>query len=122
MKKILSSFAVAALLTMTQSYAQENKVTPEIAQLIKKHNLEQVAFDYVQKKVGIGFRGDAEAILIDARPALKYEKGTIPSSLNIPDTDFENAYKQIINLVKDKELIVYCAGYNCEKSAIVAQE
>ena len=106
MKKILSSFAVAALLTMTQSYAQENKVTPEIAQLIKKHNLEQVAFDYVQKKVGIGFRGDAEAILIDARPALKYEKGTIPSSLNIPDTDFENAYKQIINLVKDKELIL----------------
>ena len=26
------------------------------------------------KKVGIGFRGDAEAILIDARPAVKYEK------------------------------------------------
>ncbi len=121
MKKILSSFAVAALLTMSQSYAQENKVTPEIAQLIKKHNLEQVAFDYVQKKVGIGFRGDAQAILIDARPALKYEKGTIPSSLNITDTDFENGYKQITNLAKDKEIIVYCAGYNCEKSAIVAQ-
>lgn len=121
MKKILSSFAVAALLTMSQSYAQENKVTPEIEQLIKKHNLEQVGFDYVQKKVGIGFRGDAEAILIDARPAVKYEKGTIPSSLNITDTDFENGYKQIVDLVKDKELIVYCAGYNCEKSPIVAQ-
>lgn len=121
MKKILSSFAVATLLTISQSYAQENKVTPEIAQLIKKHNLEQVAFDYVQKKVGIGFRGDAEAILIDARPAVKYEKGTIPSSLNITDTDFENGYKQIMDLAKDKELIVYCAGFNCEKSPIVAQ-
>ena len=121
MKKILSSFALAALLTMSQSYAQENKVTPEIAELIKKHNLEQVEFDYVQKKVGIGFRGAAEAVLIDARPALKYEKGTIPSSLNIPDTDFENAYKQIASLSKDKEIIVYCAGFNCEKSAIVAQ-
>lgn len=121
MKKILSSFAVAALLTMSQSYAQENKVTPEIEQLIKKHNLEQVGFDYVQKKVGIGFRGDAEAILIDARPAVKYEKGTIPSSLNITDTDFENGYKQIVDLAKDRELIVYCAGYNCEKSPIVAQ-
>ena len=121
MKNILSSFAVAALLTMSQSYAQENKVTPEIAELIKKHNLEQVEFDYVQKKVGIGFRGAAEAVLIDARPALKYEKGTIPSSLNIPDTDFENAYKQIASLSKDKEIIVYCAGFNCEKSAIVAQ-
>lgn len=120
MKKVLISFAVAALLTMSQSYAQENKVNPDIAELIKKHNLEQVGFDYVQKKVGTGFRGDAQAILIDARPALKYEKGTIPSSLNISDTDFENGYKQIINLAKDKELIVFCGGYNCEKSAIVA--
>jgi len=121
MKKILSSFALAALLTMSQSYAQENKVTPEIAELIKKHNLQQVDFDYVQKKVGIGFRGDAQAILIDARPALKYEKGTIPSSLNITDGNFENDYKQIMSLAKDKELIVFCAGYNCEKSPIVAQ-
>jgi rhodanese-related sulfurtransferase len=121
MKKILSSFALATLLTMSQSYAQENKVTPEIAELIKKHNLEQVEFDYVQKKVGIGFRGDAQAILIDARPALKYEKGTIPSSLNITDSSFENDYKQIMNISKDKELIVFCAGFNCEKSPIVAQ-
>ena len=121
MKKILSSFALAALLTMSQSYAQENKVTPEIAELIKKHNLQQVDFDYVQKKVGIGFRGDAQAILIVARPALKYEKGTIPSSLNITDGNFENDYKQIMSLAKDKELIVFCAGYNCEKSPIVAQ-
>ena len=121
MKKILSSFALAALLTMSQSYAQENKITPEIAELIKKHNLQQVDFDYVQKKVGIGFRGDAQAILIDARPALKYEKGTIPSSLNITDGNFENDYKQIMSLAKDKELIVFCAGYNCEKSPIVAQ-
>ena len=100
---------------------QENKITPEIAELIKKHNLQQVDFDYVQKKVGIGFRGDAQAILIDARPALKYEKGTIPSSLNITDGNFENDYKQIMSLAKDKELIVFCAGYNCEKSPIVAQ-
>ena len=121
MKKILSSFAVAALLTMSQSYAQGNQVTPEIAELIKKHNLEQVGFDYVSKKVGIGFRGDAQAILIDARPSLKYDKGTIPSSLNITDSNFENDYKQISNISKDKEIIVFCAGYNCEKSPIVAQ-
>ena len=121
MKKILGSFALAALLTISQSYAQENKVTPEVAELIKKYNLEQVGFDYVQQKIGIGFRGNAQAILIDARPALKYEKGTIPSSLNISDTNFENDYKQIATLAKDKELIVFCGGYNCEKSPIVAE-
>ncbi|WP_368028955.1 rhodanese-like domain-containing protein [Arcobacter sp. s6] len=121
MKKILSSLAVISILTLSQSYAVEQQVTPEIAELIKKHNLEQVDFDYVSKKVGIGFRGAAESILIDARPALKYEKGTIPSSLNIPDTDFENSYKQLVDLSKDKELIVFCAGFTCEKSALVAQ-
>lgn len=121
MRKILSSLAVASLLAMGTMYAQESKVTPEIAELIKKHKLEQVGFDYVQKQIGIGHRGSTESILIDARPALKYERGTIPSSLNITDTDFENGYKQILDLPKDKELIVYCAGYTCEKSPIVAQ-
>ena len=121
MKKILSSLTLVSMLTLTQSFGVEKQVTPEIAELIKKHNLEQVGFDYVSKKIGIGFRGAAEAVLIDARPALKYEKGTIPSSLNIPDTDFENAYKQIASLSKDKEIIVYCAGFTCEKSALVAQ-
>lgn len=121
MKKILCSLAVASLLAMGTVYAQENKPTPEIAELIKKHKLEQVGFDYVKKQIGIGHRGSTESILIDARPALKYERGTIPSSLNITDTDFENGYKQILDLPKDKELIVYCAGYTCEKSPIVAQ-
>lgn len=121
MTKILSSIVVASLLTFTHLSAQETKVTPAIAELIKKHNLEQVDFDYVKKRIGIANRGSTEAILIDARPNLKYQRGTIPSSLNIPDTDFENNYKQIANLPKEKELIVYCAGYTCEKSPIVAQ-
>ena len=121
MKKILSSLVVAGLLSMGHVYAQETKVTPEIAQLIKKYKLEQVDFNYVQKQIGIGNRGATEAILIDARPSVKYERGTIPSSFNIPDTDFENSYKQIADLAKDKELIVYCAGYTCEKSPIVAE-
>ncbi|MBP7742295.1 MAG: sulfurtransferase [Aliarcobacter sp.] len=121
MKKILSSLVVASLLTISQLNAQETKVTPMVAELIKKHKLEQVDFDYVQKRIGIANRGATESILIDARPALKYERGTIPSSYNISDSDFENNYKQIANLPKDKELIVYCAGYTCEKSPIVAQ-
>ena len=39
--------------------------------------------------IGVGNRGAVEAILIDARPQVKYQRGTIPSSLNIADTDFE---------------------------------
>lgn len=121
MKKILTSLAVVALLSITHVNAQENQLSPIVAELIKKNKLEQVDFDYVQKKIGMGNRGATESILIDSRPALKYERGTIPSSFNIPDTDFENGYKLIADLPKDKELIVYCGGYSCEKSPIVAQ-
>ncbi|WP_148626139.1 rhodanese-like domain-containing protein, partial [Aliarcobacter cryaerophilus] len=60
-----------------------------------------------------------EAIIIEARPQFKYQIGTIPSSLKIADTDFEEGYKQISDLSKDKEIIVFCGGYACRKSAIV---
>ena len=72
------------------------------------------------KMIGVGNRGAVEAILIDARPQVKYQRGTIPSSLNIADTDFEEGYKQIADISKDKEIIVFCGGYACTKSAIVA--
>ena len=40
--------------------------------------------------------------------------------MNIADTDFEVGYKQIADVSKDKEIIVFCGGYACTKSAIVA--
>lgn len=59
-----------------------------------------------------------EAILVDARPELKYQKGTIPSSINIPDTNFEEFYSKYDFLSKDKnkEIIVYCGGFGVKKS------
>ena len=123
MKRIFTSIAVATLLSVTSLSAKEviNKPTPEIMELIVKNKLEQVDYSYVKKAVGIGNRGATEAILIDARPEGKYIKGTIPSSLNITDSKFADNYKQIENLDKSKELIVFCAGYTCEKSPIVAK-
>ena len=61
-------------------------------ELIKKNQLEQVNFDYVKKVINQGSRNSVNAILIDARPEIKYQKGTIPSSLNIPDTKFDEYY------------------------------
>jgi UDP-N-acetyl-D-galactosamine dehydrogenase len=104
-------------------WADKNEVKHEYGlSLINKYNLEQVDYEYVKKSIGLGNRSSASSILIDARPALKYQKGTIPSSYNIPDTNFDEYYKAISDIPKDKELIVFCGGYSCEKSPIVAQK
>src|SRR5574344_1585470 len=126
MKKVVSSLLVASLLGFSVNlFAQTGELkepTPAVLELIKKHKLEQVNFDYVKKIIGNGSRGAVEAILVDARPELKYQKGTIPSSINIPDTDFEEFYSKydFLSKVKNKEIIVYCGGFGCEKSPIVA--
>ena len=122
MKKLLAVFSVAFmfLYANAQEVADLKEPSSEVKELMKKHKLKEVDFDYVKKMIGVGNRGAVEAILIDARPQVKYQRGTIPSSLNIADTDFEVGYKQIADVSKDKEIIVFCGGYACTKSAIVA--
>jgi len=53
--------------------------------------------------------GQEKYTLIDARPALKFQEGAIPTAINIPFPAFQ---KNLDKLPKDKnELIVYyCAG------------
>ena len=60
--------------------------------------------------IGKGTRKGAKALLVDARPNSKYLKGTIPSSLNIPDTKFDIYYGQIAKMDKKKEVIVFCVS------------
>lgn len=124
MKKVLSIllFLSMAIFTSVNANSVEalKEPTSEVKELIKKYNLKEVNFDYVKKAIGLGNRSSVEAILIDARPQIKYQRGTIPSSLNITDSNFEEDYKQIADLSKDKEIIVFCEGYSCVKSPIVA--
>uniref|UniRef100_UPI004048572F rhodanese-like domain-containing protein n=1 Tax=Aliarcobacter sp. TaxID=2321116 RepID=UPI004048572F len=119
-------FIILSLFLLINISAKEieslKEPTKVVAELIKKYDLEEVDFDYVKSSIGSGSRNSAKSILIDARPEIKYQKGTIPSSLNIPDTKFDEYYSVLNGVSKDKELIVYCGGYNCTKSAIVANK
>lgn len=126
MKRVLkNSVLISFLLFNGIAYSQEleslNKPTEAVYELIKKYNLEEVDFNYVKSVIGNGNRNSVSSILIDARPEIKYQRGTIPSSLNIPDTNFEEYYNVLKDVPKDKELIVYCGGYNCTKSPTVAK-
>jgi rhodanese-related sulfurtransferase len=122
--KILAILAVIGLLT-TGSYANTNgstlsKPSQKVQSLITKYKLNSVDFNYVKKVIAKGTRNTAKAILIDARPEAKYKKSTIPSSINIPDTKFDEYIVLLKDTPKDKELIVYCGGYKCAKSPKVA--
>ena len=50
-------------------------------------------------------QGDGEYRIVDVRPERKYNKGHIPTAINIPNGDVA-ASKE--NLPKDKKIIVYC--------------
>lgn len=126
MKRVLkNSVLISFLLFNGFVYSQEveslNKPTEAVYELIKKYNLEEVDFNYVKSAIGNGNRNSVSSILIDARPEIKYQRGTIPSSLNIPDTNFDEYYNILKDIPKDKEFIVYCGGYNCTKSPTVAK-
>ena len=119
---VLSSFLLTGSLSFATEIENLSSPTKAVIELVEKYQLEQVDFEYVKKAIKQGNRNSVDAILIDARPEIKYQKGTIPSSLNIPDTKFDEYYSVLKDIPMDKELIVYCGGYNCTKSPIVAQK
>lgn len=96
------------------------KPAPKVQMLIDKFKLEVVDFEYAKKAIGNGTRKGAKSLLIDARPAKMYAGKTIPSSLNIPDTEFDKYVGQLDKVAKDKEILVYCGGWECGKSPKVA--
>ena len=119
---ILSAFILASIQSFSVEVENISAPTEAVLALINKYELEQVDFNYVKKAINQGTRNGVNAVLIDARPEIKYQNGTIPSSLNIPDTKFEEYYSVLKDIPMQKELIVYCGGYNCTKSPIVAQK
>jgi rhodanese-related sulfurtransferase len=97
-----------------------NAPTPHVKGLMDKFQLQTVDYAYMKQAVGNGTRTGAKALLIDARPHAKYLSGTIPSSINIPDTEIDKYIGQLDKVAKDKEIVVFCGGWECEKSPIVA--
>ena len=68
-------------------------------------------------------RLDKGALFLDARPVDFYEMSHIPGALPLPEDDFDRAFAKIeARLRESLEVIVYCAGFGCEASHIVARK
>ena len=67
-------------------------------------------------------RLDHGALFLDARPRAFYEMGHVPGALPLPEDDFDRAFVQHGSALRQRfDIIVYCSGYGCEASHIVAR-
>ena len=66
---------------------------------------------------------DRGALFVDARPNDFWRMSRIPGAVSLPEEDFDRAYAEVEPLLrKNLSIIVYCSGYGCESSHIVARQ
>ena len=68
-------------------------------------------------------RLDAGALFLDARPIEFYRMSHIPGAFPLPDEDFDASFAKLEPTLRGRfEIVVYCSGYGCEASHIVARK
>jgi len=60
------------------------------------------------------------AIFVDARHFFDYRRGHIKSALNIPLSEFDSRQKNVKDLPRNKVIVVYCDGSECNSSIELA--
>ena len=68
-------------------------------------------------------RMDKGALFLDARPRDFYDMSHVPGALALPEDDFARAFAALEDHLRSHfDIIVYCSGYGCEASHIVARK
>jgi rhodanese-related sulfurtransferase len=66
-------------------------------------------------------RFDKGALFLDARPLANYKMSHIPKALPLPEDDFDRHFAELEPRLRSSfDTVVYCAGYGCEASHLVA--
>jgi rhodanese-related sulfurtransferase len=66
---------------------------------------------------------DAGALFLDARPRDFWRMSRIPGALPLPEEDFERSFQEAEpRLRRATAIVVYCGGYGCEASHLVARQ
>ena len=68
-------------------------------------------------------RLDKGAVFLDARPVAFYEMSHITGALPLPEDDFDRALAKIEPRLRSSfDIVVYCSGFGCEASHLVARK
>ena len=63
------------------------------------------------------------ALFLDARPRDFWKMSRIPGSLPLPEEDFDRGLAEVeARLRRASAIVVYCSGYGCDASHIVAHK
>jgi rhodanese-related sulfurtransferase len=62
------------------------------------------------------------ALFVDARHEFDYKLGHIPKAINVPLKDFELSKSPLANTAKDKVIVTYCDGAECNSSIELAKK
>jgi rhodanese-related sulfurtransferase len=66
---------------------------------------------------------DRGALFLDARPRDFWRMSRIPGALPLPEEDFDRAFTEVEErLRRANGIVVYCSGFGCEASHIVARK
>jgi rhodanese-related sulfurtransferase len=66
---------------------------------------------------------DRGALFLDARPRDFWKMSRIPGALPLPEDDFDRAFGEAEERLRSASgIVVYCSGFGCEASHIVARK
>lgn len=66
---------------------------------------------------------DGGALFLDARPRDFWRMSRIPGSLPLPEEEFDRSFAELEpRLRRASAVVVYCSGYGCEASHLVARK
>jgi rhodanese-related sulfurtransferase len=65
---------------------------------------------------------DRGALFLDARPRDFWRMSRLPGALALPEDEFDKYFAQLEPTIRRaKAVVVYCSGYGCEASLVVAR-
>lgn len=75
-----------------------------------------ISREELKAKIDVG----EDFILVDVLSADSYQSGHLPGAINLPVSEIESLAPQ--RLPKDKDIIVYCASFECQASPTAARK
>jgi rhodanese-related sulfurtransferase len=92
---------------------EPKKISEEIEEAIAFTEPKAVTLKQAYKLFNTGVQ------FIDARDESDYLAGHITNSINIPFDDFDNHQQKLEQLSKEKPIVIYCAGTDCDLSILL---
>jgi rhodanese-related sulfurtransferase len=102
----------------------EQQLQAELAQLVAAPPFDSFPVDTISLDQFRADVDDKSVTILDARAATYFNQGHVPRAINLSRQDFAQDYmrmRPMLEALKDKPIVVYCAGGACHDSKMVAQ-